>query len=305
MLNAQFSLVILPGFSTAERDSLKNIENGYSILNTTTGCINYFFNAKWLEVCGVCSPSPVTAHIDSVVVDAGVSSIYFSPSLDGCTYTISNDLNSELIYGSRSPIITTQLKLNNTYQLKIKTKSNCGESESQKWSDPFLIKQIDYCKGETTYNDPTTNKTYSLTSIGKACWMTEYLTVDPSLIKGSKEIKLDNTNTFFSWKFANTSINGETKSRKDIIQGVCPAGYHLPNQVEVQYLISLYRINPSIGFFRSPIGAYDFVKKKVESKEFYFFWTSELNSFILSSGGEPSIMQSDANVGMPVRCVKD
>lgn len=299
MIDAQFSSVILPCFNTAERDSLKNIENGYSILNTSTGCINYFFNTKWLEVCGECSPSPKAAYIDSIVVDAGISSIYFSPSVNGCSYTIINDQNNELIVGSGSPIVTTRLKLNSTYQFKIKTISSCGESESQKWSDSFLIKQMDYCKGEATYNDPTTNKTYTLTSIGQACWMNEYLSVDASLIKGSKEVKLDNSNTFFTWKFASNTING------DIIQGVCPAGYHLPTKVEVQSLISLYRINPSVDFFKSPIGAYDFGKKKVESKEFYFLWTSELNSFILSTGGEPSLMQSDANVGMPVRCVKD
>ncbi|MCS6934431.1 MAG: hypothetical protein NZM35_04675 [Chitinophagales bacterium] len=47
---------------------LDNPQNGYTVLNTTTGCINYFFNGLWYEYCGNCLPKLSKPQFQSVRV---------------------------------------------------------------------------------------------------------------------------------------------------------------------------------------------------------------------------------------------
>ena len=60
-------------------DSLTGIASGYTVFNLTTGCLNYFFDNKWFEVCGNCIPQPKIPIIDSIVQQNNLLRIYFQP----------------------------------------------------------------------------------------------------------------------------------------------------------------------------------------------------------------------------------
>lgn len=45
--------LVLSNLSGVERNALQNPENGLIIINSTTGCLNYYYNTAWLEFCGI------------------------------------------------------------------------------------------------------------------------------------------------------------------------------------------------------------------------------------------------------------
>jgi uncharacterized protein (TIGR02145 family) len=298
---AQIDPTTFPLFSSAERDSLKEVQTGYTILNSTTGCINYYFNKQWLEICGKCSPTPLEAKVDSILIEDGIVQLYFSPFVLGCKYQIFVQSFDQPIITEQSPVIANNLKLNSSYQFKCISSSKCGEVQSANWSSPISVKLKDYCNGLKEFTDPESKQTYELMSIGKSCWMKSSLVVEKSQIKGSKEIVLENSVAYFSWTAASNAVTNENK----LIQGVCPSGFHLPLRVDVLNLIQAFRQNPHLSFFQNKMGLYDFKQKKLLSDIGYYYWTGDSNYFLLSQGGEPELMRMNELVGMPVKCIKN
>jgi hypothetical protein len=63
-----------PRLSEEQILSIEFPVNGLMVFNTTTGCINYYFNEDWLENCGTkqCLPSSVTFSYNDSLVTYGV-----------------------------------------------------------------------------------------------------------------------------------------------------------------------------------------------------------------------------------------
>lgn len=295
----------LPVLKQEERDSLRDLSDGYTILNSSTGCINYFFQSTWFELCGNCSPEAKEIHIDSIVCEDGISFIYFSPQVLGCNYKIINNQDQLLIEGKTSPLVTKQLKFNSSYRFKCITSSSCGEVKSKDWSSEFILHSKDYCKGEKEYLDPLTGIRYHLMSAGRACWMQENWIVSGDLLKNTKEVHVLNGENYLTWSYANGNKVVETNDPFVVNRGVCPSGYHLPNLNEMNNLIYAYQQNEKLSFFKQPSGGYNFKLKKMEGAGYYLFWIAASNKFILSNGSKPEVMESSENIGLPVRCVKD
>jgi hypothetical protein len=51
-----------PRMSTVERDAIASPATGLVIYNTTTGCLNFWKQTAWWEVCGTCAPQPTQSN---------------------------------------------------------------------------------------------------------------------------------------------------------------------------------------------------------------------------------------------------
>lgn len=282
----------LPKMSNAERDSLTGMSEGFVLLNTSTGCLNYYYQNNWMEVCGQCTPNPQQPRIDSVLYENGIATIYFSPFNPGCEYSIGNDQNDKVLKTNEMPAISRDFTANQLYRFRCQAKSRCGQSDWSNWSPAYSMRPVDYCRGETSYYDARTQKTYTLRSIGRACWMVEPLALDPAHKPDGQSIAVENQTAYYTWEYA---------TQRD----VCPDGWQLPSRAHVQHLIAAYRQNDQLNFFKKPYGAYDFKQKKVLESSVHLYWMQEPHSFILSRGGAPEWMEQNSGAGMPVRCVRE
>ena len=51
-----------PRMTTVQRDAITTPATGLVIYNITTGCLNYWKQTAWYEVCGTCSPQPTQSN---------------------------------------------------------------------------------------------------------------------------------------------------------------------------------------------------------------------------------------------------
>ena len=51
-----------PRMTTVQRDAITTPATGLVIYNTTTGCLNYWKQTAWYEVCGTCAPQPTQSN---------------------------------------------------------------------------------------------------------------------------------------------------------------------------------------------------------------------------------------------------
>lgn len=65
-----------PRMTTVQRDAITSPATGLVIFNITTGCLNYWKQTAWYEVCGTCAPQPTqsNAGIDQLNL-AGTSAV--------------------------------------------------------------------------------------------------------------------------------------------------------------------------------------------------------------------------------------
>jgi len=94
-INSTNQGMLAPRMTTVQRNAIVNPANGLMIFNTTSGCLNYFFNGNWYKLCGIISTAPVAPVF--------LSSTPSSPSNSSTTPTLT--LNSE--EGNTVEIYTT------------------------------------------------------------------------------------------------------------------------------------------------------------------------------------------------------
>ena len=49
--------LVLPTITGVERNAIEQPENGLILMNISTGCLNYYVNANWFELCGLMIPT--------------------------------------------------------------------------------------------------------------------------------------------------------------------------------------------------------------------------------------------------------
>ncbi|MFO0494372.1 MAG: Ig-like domain-containing protein, partial [Flavobacteriia bacterium] len=94
-INSTNQGMLAPRMTTVQRNAIVNPANGLMIFNTTSGCLNYFFNGNWYKLCGIISTAPVAPVF--------LSSTPSSPSNSSTIPTLT--LNSE--EGNTVEIYTT------------------------------------------------------------------------------------------------------------------------------------------------------------------------------------------------------
>ncbi len=225
--NADNSLLReLKSLSTKEIQSLTLNRNGYYVLNSTTGCLNYFFEGNWFELCGNCistvsEPSILSANVAKLGTEiflkdsANFRAVLFPDSIP---YT----------FNGRSIVIKRPIDFSkdNAYYLKIE---NLDDNCKKKKSANFQIKFFD-TKDET----PKTKPDFETIEVGLKLWMKNPVAIKTNNALAYVQIKDD---FFYNWNLVNVDSLNKNNSAAKQIEKVCPAGWHIPNSADIENLI--------------------------------------------------------------------
>jgi uncharacterized protein (TIGR02145 family) len=199
--------------------------------------------------------------------------------------------------------------------------------------------------------DSRDGQTYKTVSINGVCWMAENLNYGNMIQSNSQGYQMqdngmvekycwknledycDGTNgqvkkgAFYEWKEAMQYYSGQPA---DPVQGVCPEGWHIPQQSEFEALITFlggssvagdkmktggssgfegiltgYRCTMTGGFLNSPTSsdyiAYYWSTKEANADNAYFYELNEANSKFANGLYSPFYK----SLGLSIRCIKD
>ncbi len=121
-----------------------------------------------------------------------------------------------------------------------------GSSSSTKSSSSSVENQRESCDDENCLMDDRDGQTYKTVKIGDQVWMAENLNfkVDSSFCFKHSESLCDKYGRFYRWAAAVDKPESECgygnacSLTSEIIQGVCPSGWHLPNNTEWKTLFA-------------------------------------------------------------------
>ena len=137
-------------------------------------------------------------------------------------------------------ISTTNLEANTTYYVRAAAQNSVGWSYSDEISfttpaDGGGLK----CPGTPTVTDKN-SYTYTTVQIGTQCWMAQNLRSTTYPGGGSITCKTPNggsLNANYGRLYSNNAaMNGTQKVGNESVQGICPSGWHLPSEAEVNTL---------------------------------------------------------------------
>ena len=192
---------------------------------------------------------------------------------------------------------------------------------------------LDPEKNKGTMTDPRDGSNYKTSNIGSKTWMMESLNYSdstnyPSMLGNSKceDDNLDNCKKYgrlYTWSAiidsvywasngktcGNTKDNDKKCEMPDVVQGICPKGWHVPSIQEWEDLASWMNAFSTNGY-----DGYGFLHKDYRE---YFFWTSIDSTGSIAYSNlldlfEPelyfnirSTVSKTKDTHLAVRCVKD
>ncbi|MFT3680498.1 MAG: DUF5689 domain-containing protein [Ferruginibacter sp.] len=121
---------LLPRMTTAQRDAITNPATGLVIYNTTTGCLNYWRQTAWWEVCGTCAPQPTQANAGPDQINlAGTTATLAAnaPNSGAGTWTIVSGTGGSF-GNATSPTTTFNGVAGQLYTLRWSISTGCGSS---------------------------------------------------------------------------------------------------------------------------------------------------------------------------------
>lgn len=307
LLNISLSLfaqkTAFPTMRQATRDSLLDVPDGYAILNLNTGCLNYFFDKKWREVCGTCTPQmPV---LDKPTILPNSLTIKVKNAATNVSYGAYTQPATQHIRNNAGEFFFTNMKNQTSYTLYVYAENDCGKSPMAIDTVAFFFE--DKCKGETKVMDSYTQKIYTIQTIGNACWLTEdlFFTIEKkNFYHQSQEGK-----TYTDWRTANGYAKITDYKPEKPHQGLCPTGWHLPSKEEVEDLGKNLYLVQDLPFTKGN-GAYSFSEKSLKVPEYLYFWTSNLSDkkepiLAMINQEKITLIPSVEEMGLAIRCVKD
>ncbi|MCP4088980.1 MAG: hypothetical protein GY746_04220, partial [Gammaproteobacteria bacterium] len=121
--------ILYPRMNTAQRDAISNPASGLQIYNTTTNCLNYYFNSNWHEVCGICTPQPTPADAGSDQTDVCSPTTLSAntPSSGTGSWTIESGSGGN-VTNSLSPTSNFSGEYGTTYTLRWTITTSCTTS---------------------------------------------------------------------------------------------------------------------------------------------------------------------------------
>lgn len=119
-----------PRMTTAQRDAIVSPATGLVIYNTTTGCLNYWKQTAWYEVCGNCAPQPTTSNAGPDQLSlAGTSAILAAntPTSGTGAWSIVSGTGGSFV-NAASPTTTFNGAVGQFYTLRWTITTGCGSS---------------------------------------------------------------------------------------------------------------------------------------------------------------------------------
>lgn len=224
--------------------------------------------------------------------------------------SFSLDINNEGSFTSTMTRLTASTK----YYVRAYATNSNGTSYGNEVSFTTFGSGDEACDYEThlTYG----GQTYEIDQIGDQCWMIDNLNIE--IISGNSwcyDNDPDNCTTYgrlYDWQ---TLMDGAVSSNTvpSGVQGICPAGWHIPSEAEWSILRSELQWSGGFGFpglssgLRNPDGSFS----SLGSMSFYWSSTEyELDNsqvwYSFTQQGQFNGMETTSkDHGFSVRCVKD
>ncbi len=220
----------LPSLSTQEIKKLVLVNNGYVVLNSTTGCINYFSNNYWYELCGDCIPAFDKPAISSVQQFFSGNEVLLKDTAKYLSVLFPDSFIS--ITSGKKLFIKKPLNYDKKkkYVLRI---SNLNDRCDNR---PILDTAIGFISGETptTVIDKKNNYSFSTVSAGAHFWLTEPLVTN---IKDEAVCLKTASGFYYNWNAFNKDPFKPAGTNKLYAANVCPLGFRIPTAKEVEELV--------------------------------------------------------------------
>ena len=261
--------------SAEEISKLGPVNNGYTLLNTSTGCLNYFFNTNWFELCGNCIPKYGVPHISKITALAFGVQLEFA---DTFRYAAILFPDSDITMTFDRKIILhtpANREKDGVHRLKL---INLNETCTNK---PAL---------DTFINFPAVDKSKKLDkalpiiSTGAHLWLTEPLATD---LKDEKVCLRINNRSYYNWQSLNTDPYGKGLAKIYYTKKVCPAGFKIPSVNEAEDLVAFSRQEKI--FDKFVLGKAGYVVTRKDKREEP---TDEKFVFMLSDSDHPEAFET-------------
>lgn len=119
-----------PRMTTTQRDAIANPATGLVIYNTTTGCLNYWRQTAWYEVCGTCAPQPTQSNAGPDQLSlAGISAVLAAntPTNGTGAWSVVSGTGGSFV-NAASPTTTFNGVAGQFYTLRWTITTGCGSS---------------------------------------------------------------------------------------------------------------------------------------------------------------------------------
>lgn len=275
----------LPVYEQGQLDSLQSPGEGFAALNRTTGCLTYFLNGSWWELCGRCSPAPRLPVLDSAVQTGNRLLVHYKAE-PGTEYLL------EGIAGQSAAALPIPPNTS-ALQVAVRATNGCGSRDTiwQLPVQPWLL------------NAPETitieGKAVLTRKIGSTRWFCE-----DYLPKGAKTPNKERPEF--------VTLNAKP-------QNVCPDGWTLPRESDWRALLQYYQ-ERQIDLFQPALpgntglglraqGVYAVNEKKTVGEQAAYYWTSEQDKGLqkmisVSSQGFVFPSEKPDLAAMPLRCIR-
>jgi hypothetical protein len=269
-------------------DSL-NAFDGVTVINSSSGCLNYFVNGSWFELCGKCIPELSLPKIDSIFQLKNELFIFFTANT---TNELSIGLSNHIFVRQDSSPVKLKIPVNtDNMKIFISVKGVCGKRDSLLSVNvkPFVVSKLE--SFEFGAQKILTRK------IGNTRWLCEDY-INPSIKPPLK--------------------NNATLTNPYINEKICPNDWALPTKDDWDNVLSIYTKfeeifdkptdeNRSLGLVKK--GVYSVLEKKIYGETAAYYWTNDNkdgNQGLVSITNEGMIFvfESAKKALMQVRCVK-
>lgn len=111
-------------------DALKAPAEGFWVFNATTGCINYFLNRRWHELCGSCLPKP--GRVEKVSVKYRNNNYILFPTVAGKVDNIlliggSETLEKSFQSGDSLVVPAIHSSSSDSFEIRLGARTECGQ----------------------------------------------------------------------------------------------------------------------------------------------------------------------------------
>ncbi len=166
-INSTNSGLLPPCMTEQQRNAIVNPANGLQIFNTTSGCLNFFKDVAWYEICGTNTMSVPVASSNSPLCLNDVLNLY-AVTINGANYLWSGPNNFTSVV--QNPIINNVTMANaGTYTVKAMIGNSSSISSTNVLIKPILNTNINII-ADTTFicTDDPINFVASVTNGGSS-----------------------------------------------------------------------------------------------------------------------------------------
>lgn len=201
------------------------VNNGFMLLNSTSGRINYYFNGAWYEVSASCVPQfsrPVIQSLSNTYVGVVMN------MKEEATYRVTL-LPDSVIYETSGRQISIKRPESfvpgKTYKLLVE---NLNDPCDNRYKADTIIR--------FTVNEAKKEYAFPVVYAGENTWMAEPLA---NYVEDAQVSLKSGKSVFYNWN----TLNVDTFSSKKAVyysKNICPSGFRIPDAKDVESLNSFF-----------------------------------------------------------------